>query len=49
MKEILDKNKVNLKDKYIEFLFYYLKKFDDPKAKLSDLKFDLFYKREKRN
>ena len=43
MKEILDKNKVNLKDKYIEFLFYYLKKFDDPKAKLSDLKFDLFY------
>jgi len=43
MKEILDKNKVNLKDKCIEFLFYYLKKFDDPKAKLSDLKFDLFY------
>ena len=43
MKEILDKNAINLKDKYIEFLFYYLKKFDDPEAKLSDLKFDLFY------
>ena len=43
MKEILDKNAIKLKDKYIEFLFYYLKKFDDPKAKLSDLKFDLFY------
>ena len=41
MKEILDKNEINLKDKYIEFLFYYLKKFDDPDAKLSDLKFDL--------
>ena len=41
MKEILDKNKINLKDKYIEFLFYYLKKFDDPDTKLVDLKFDL--------
>ena len=41
MKEILDKNEINLKDKYIEFLFYYLKKFDDPEAKLSDLKFEL--------
>ena len=41
MKEILDKNNINLKDKYIEFLFYYLKKFDDPEAKLSDLKFEL--------
>ena len=41
MKEILDKNNINLKDKYIEFLFYFLKKFDDPEAKLSDLKFEL--------
>ena len=41
MKEILDKNEINLKDKYIEFLFYYLKKFEDPEAKLSDLKFEL--------
>ena len=43
MKEILDKNEINLKDKYIEFLFFYLKKFDDPEAKLSDLKFELLY------
>ena len=41
MKEILDKNEINLKDKYIEFLFYYLKKFEDPESKLSDLKFEL--------
>ena len=43
MKELLDKSEINLKDKYIEFLFYYLKKFDDPEAKLEDLKFTLFY------
>jgi len=41
MKEILDKNDINLKDKYVEFLFYYLKKFDNPDTKLSDLKYDL--------
>ena len=34
MKDLLDNNEVNLKDKYIEFLFYFLKKFDDPEAKL---------------
>ena len=41
VKELLDKNEINLKDKYIEFLFYYMKKFDDPQSKLSDLKFSL--------
>ena len=41
MKDLLDNNEVNLKDKYIEFLFYFLKKFDDPEAKLEDLKFSL--------
>ena len=41
MKELLEQNEIHLKDKYIEFLFYYLKKFDDPEAKLSDLKFSL--------
>ena len=41
MKDILDKNEINLKDKYIEFLFYYMKKFNDPDAKLEDLKFNL--------
>ncbi len=41
MKDLLDKNEINLKDKYIEFLFYYMKKFSDPDAKLEDLKFSL--------
>jgi outer membrane biosynthesis protein TonB len=41
MKDLLDENEINLKDKYIEFLFYYMKKFDDPEAKLEDLKFSL--------
>ena len=41
MKDLLDKNEINLKDKYIEFLFYYMKKFNDPDAKLEDLKFNL--------
>ena len=41
MKDLLDKNEIILKDKYIEFLFYYMKKFSDPDAKLEDLKFSL--------
>ena len=39
IKKILDNNPViNIKDKYIEFLFYYMKQFDDPSASLYDLK-----------
>ena len=41
VKQLLDKNEVKLKDKYIEFIFYYMKKFDDPQSKLSDLKYSL--------
>ena len=41
MKDLLEQNEINLKDKYIEFLFYYMKKFDDPEAKLGDLNFTL--------
>ena len=41
MKDLLDNNEINLKDKYIEFLFYFLKKFNDPEAKLEDLKYSL--------
>ena len=41
MKELLDNNEINLKDKYVEFLFYYMKKFSAPDAKLEDLKFSL--------
>ena len=41
MKELLEHNDINLKDKYIEFIFYYMKKFEDQKAKLGDLKYIL--------
>ena len=41
MKELLEHNEISLKDKYIEFLFYYMKKFDDPESKLGDLDFTL--------
>ena len=43
MKNILEKNEINFKDKYIEFIFYYMKKFEDPEAKLADLKLSLLY------
>ena len=38
IKNIIDEKKIDFKDKYVEFIFYLMKKFDDPKAKLSDLK-----------
>ena len=41
MKELLEHNDINLKDKYIEFIFYYMKKFEDQEAKLGDLKYSL--------
>lgn len=38
VKEIIDENQIELKDKYIEFLFYYMRKYNDPTANLGDLK-----------
>ncbi len=38
IKDIIDNNEIDLKDKYIEFIFYIMKKFNDKNAKLSDLK-----------
>ena len=43
MKKLLETNKINFKDEYIEFIFYYMKKFEDPEAKLSDLKLSILY------
>ena len=43
VKNILEKDEINFKDKYIEFIFYYMKKFDDPESKLEDLKLSLLY------
>ena len=41
IKEVIEENNINLKDKYVEFLFYFLKKFNDSKAKLEELKYSL--------
>ena len=43
VKNILEKNEINFKDKYIEFIFYFMKKFEDPEAKLGELKLSLLY------
>ena len=42
MKEIIEVNNIQLKDKYLEFLYYYMKKFNDPNSNLDDLDFDMF-------
>ena len=42
MKEIIEINNIQLKEKYLEFLYYYLKKFNNPESNLDDLDFDLF-------
>ena len=39
LKELIEENKINLKDKYVEFIFYYLKQFDDKNAKLDYLQY----------
>ena len=41
IKEIIEGNNIQLKDKYVEFLFYYLKKYNDTNAKLDELKYSL--------
>ena len=41
MKGIIEMNNIQLKDKYLEFLYYYMKKFNDPNSNLDDLDFDL--------
>ena len=41
MKEIIEENNIQLKEKYSAFLYYYMKKFNDPNSNLDDLDFDL--------
>ncbi len=41
VKMILEQNEIKFKDKYIEFIFYYMKKFENPEAKLNELKYNL--------
>lgn len=37
VKNVIDSNGINLKDKYIEFLFYFMKSFNDKERKWEDL------------
>ena len=37
VKEIIEQNNIQIKDKYSEFIFYYLKKFQDENSKLEDI------------
>ena len=39
LKELIEEKQINLKDKYVEFLFYYLKQFEDKNARLDYLKY----------
>ena len=41
VKEIIEKNNIQLKEKYLEFLYYYMKKFENPESNLEDLDFGL--------
>ena len=38
IKNILDNNNININERYIEYLIYYMKQFDDIKSSLFDLK-----------
>ena len=46
LKKLIEEQQIEIKDEYVQFLFYELKKFDDPSASLYDLKvqnlFDIF-------
>ena len=43
LKKIIEEGKIELKEQYFVYLFYALKKFDDPMASLDDLKIDLLF------
>ena len=43
LKKIIEEENIELKEQYFVYLFYALKKFDDPKASLNDLKYELLF------
>ena len=43
LKKIIEDEKIELKEQYFVYLFYALKKFDDPMASLNDLKIELLF------
>ena len=43
LKKIIEEEKIELKEQYFVFLFYALKKFEDPNVPLEDLKYDILF------
>ena len=43
LKKIIEEENIELKEQYFVYLFYVLKKFDDPKASLNDLKYEILF------
>ena len=43
LKKIIEEESIELKEQYFVYLFYALKKFDDPKASLKDLKYEILF------
>ena len=43
LKKIIEEENIELKEQYFVFLFYALKKFDDPNASLDDLKYEILF------
>ena len=43
LKKIIEDEKIELKEQYFVFLFYALKKFEDPKANLEDLNYEILF------
>ena len=50
LKKLIEEQQIEIKDEYVQYLFYELKKFEDPSASLYDLKvqnlFDIFENNE---
>ena len=53
MKEIIEENNIKFKEKYLEFLYFYMKKFNDSQSNIDDLDFsrlnNLFFAETKTN
>ena len=43
LKKVIEEESIELKEQYFVYLFYALKKFDDPKASLNDLKYEILF------
>ena len=43
LKKIIEDEDIELKEQYFVYLFYALKKFDDPEASLNDLKYEILF------